>query len=185
MKKTFVFLGILLFLGVTFAASQPVPGKKFELGTSIAFFSVKADDSTSSTSYLTIPVRFGWFIWKGLEIEPEAQFFFPVSQDSGDTTYFLQARLTYNFKTAGKLIPFIGGGAGFGNGIPIFGMVEGSNDERTSVFDGVAGVKFLIGNIAALRAEYQFNRYTWKDTVSVASEHGNFHQVLVGLSIFF
>ncbi len=83
MKKFGVFLAALLFAGVTFAGSQPVPGKTFEFSTALSFFSVKADDSEESYSYLSIPVRCGWFVWKGLEIEPEAQVFIPTGGDGG------------------------------------------------------------------------------------------------------
>jgi len=186
MKKLCVFMAALMFLGVAFAASQPVPGKKLELGTAVAFFSFKQDGSTSSYSYLNVPVRLGLFIWKGLEIEPEVQFTIPMnSGGKGDTTYFLLGNITYNFKTAGKLVPFIGGGAGFGNGIPIFGMIEGGSGDKTTAFDGVAGVKFLIGKVAALRAEYRFNRYTWDADWMLEKEKGTYHQFFVGLSLFF
>jgi hypothetical protein len=76
-KKLCVFLGVLLFLGVTFAASQPVPGKKFEFSTAIDFESVTVDGGSGSSGALVIPFRFGWFGWKGLEVEPEVQLLFP------------------------------------------------------------------------------------------------------------
>ncbi len=189
MKKLCVFLAALLFLGATFAMSQPVPGKKFELGTSVNFFSVKyefAGGFSDSWTVLNVPVRFGWFVWKGLEIEPELIMTIPIGQDSGEMVYFLGANLAYNFKTSGKLVPFIGGSAGFGNGIPYMGWVEGGSGQRTSAYGGLAGVKYLLGNIAAIRAEYRLLFYTWKDTdFPDDNETGTIHQVLIGLSIFF
>jgi opacity protein-like surface antigen len=189
-KKFCVFLTALLFLGVTFAASQPVPGKKFELGTSVSFFSVKyqyaEDGYSNSWTVLNVPVRFGWFIWKGLEIEPEVVMTVPLGQDHGDMAYFLGANLAYNFKTSGKLVPFIGGSAGFGNGIPYMGWVEGGSGQTTSAFGGLAGVKYLLGNIAAIRAEYRFLSYKWNNAdYPYDNETGTIHQILVGLSIFF
>jgi hypothetical protein len=184
MKKLCVFLAVLLFLGTTFAMSQPVPGKKFEFSTALAFFSAKADGE-DSFSYLSLPFRFGWFIWKGLEIEPEVQLFIPIGEDKGDTAYFLLGKLLYNFQTSGKLVPFIGGGVGFGNGLPIFGIVQGTAGEKFTDFCGIAGVKYLIGNVAALRAEYRFNRYSWDWSDFEPAEKGTVHQIFVGLSIFF
>jgi len=185
MKKLGVFLAVLVFAGVTFAGSQPVAGKKFELSTALSFLSVKADDSEESYSYLSIPVRFGWFVWKGLEIEPEAQVFIPTGGEGGDTTYFLLGKLLYNFKTPGPLVPFIGGGVGYGNGLPIFGIIEGGSGEKFTDFCGVAGVRYVIGNAAALRAEYRFNRYSWEWDPLIEKEKGTVHQIFVGLSLFF
>jgi opacity protein-like surface antigen len=189
MKKLCVSLALLLVLGAAFAAAQPVPGKKFELGTAVSLFSYsyESDEYSNSWTLLNIPVRFGWFFWKGLQLEPEVMFTIPIGEDKGDMAYFLAGHLVYNFKASPKLVPFIGGGAGFGNGIPFLGWVEGSSDAKTWSINGLAGVKYLVGNAAAIRAEYRFMRYNydysseWYDY----AEKGNIHQVLIGLSIFF
>jgi opacity protein-like surface antigen len=185
MKKAFAFLAVLFVLGTTFASAQPVPGKKLEFGTSVAFFSYKPDDATSAVSYLSIPFRLGWFFWKGLEIEPEFLLSIPTFSGGGDMSYFIGGNLTYNFGSGTRLIPFIGGGAGIGNGIPFFGLVEGDSDQRVFAFDGVAGLKYVIGDVAALRAEYRLTRYIWKDTVLDEEEKGLYLQIFLGLSIFF
>jgi hypothetical protein len=75
-------------------------------------------------------VRFGWFLWKGLQLEPEVMFTIPIGEDKGDMAYFLAGHLVYNFKASPKLVPFVGGGAGIGNGIPFLGWVEGSSDAK-------------------------------------------------------
>lgn len=190
MKKAIAFLAVLLFLGVTFAASQPVPGKKFEFGTSVNFFSVSwdtADGYSGSWTIMNVPIRFGWYVWKGLSIEPEVIMTIPLSEDKGgDMAYFAGINLAYNFKTKGKLVPFIGGSAGIGNGIPYMGWVEGGSGEEVTAFGGLAGVKYLLGNIAAIRAEYRLLSYSWKDDFDpIYDETGTIHQILVGLSIFF
>jgi hypothetical protein len=190
MKKTFVFLAIALFLGATFAASQPVPGKKFEFGTSVNLFSIHYEYEygySSSWTILNVPIRFGWFVWKGLEIEPEVIMTIPMSDGKGgDMSYFAAVNLAYNFKMKGKLVPFVGGSAGFGNGIPYMGWVEGGSGEKVTAFGGLAGVKYLLGDIAAIRAEYRLLRYSWKDDYDpMYDETGTIHQILVGLSVFF
>jgi opacity protein-like surface antigen len=189
MKKLCVFLAALLFLGATFAMSQPVPGKKFEFGTAVNFFSVSyeyGDGYSDSWTVLNVPIRFGWYVWKGLAIEPEVILTIPIGEDMGDMTYFAGVNLAYNFKTKGKLVPFIGGSAGIGNGIPLMGVVEGSSGEEVTAFGGLAGVKYLLGNIAAIRAEYRLLRYSWKDADDpLYDETGTIHQILVGLSVFF
>jgi len=189
MKRVCVFLAVLLFLGATFALSQPVPGKKFELGTSVNFFSVKyeyTDGFSSSWTVLNVPVRFGWFVWKGLEVEPELIMTIPFGEDKGDMSYFLEGNVAYHFKTSGKLVPFIGGTAGFGNGLPYLGWVEGESGDKTTGFGGLVGVKYLLGNIAAIRAEYRLFWYKWKDDIDPDyDETGTVHKILIGLSVFF
>lgn len=189
MKKLCVLLAALLFLGATFAAAQPVPGKKFELGTSVGLFSYHYESDLWSDSWtvLNVPVRFGWFVWKGLQLEPEVVVTIPFGESKGgEVTYFLTTNLAYNFKTGKKLVPFLGGTAGIGNGIPYMGWVSGGSGEKVTAFGGLAGVKYLIGDVAAIRAEYRLLFYNWKDDVDpMYDETGNIHQFLIGLSIFF
>jgi hypothetical protein len=183
MKKVSAILMLLLLAGVGISSAQVIPGK-FELGTSVAYYNLKFDDDTSSMSYLNIPIRFGWYFWQGLEIEPEVDVFIPMGDTGGDTSYFLQGKLLYNFGLAGGVVPFIGGGAGIGNGIPIFGIVEGNSDAKSFAYTGLAGVKFRLGNSAAIRIEYRFNRFSWKYSDLVEKEWGNIHNILVGISLF-
>ncbi|HDT13238.1 MAG TPA: hypothetical protein ENO03_02655 [Candidatus Aminicenantes bacterium] len=184
MKKIVAVLAVLLVAGVGVSTAQVLPGK-FELGTSICYYNLKFDDAESEAlNYLSIPIRFGWTFWQGLEIEPEVQLFVPMGDTGGDTAYFLQGKLLYNFSLGGNVVPFIGGGAGIGNGIPVFGIVEGGSDIKTFAFTGLVGLKLRIGNSAALRIEYRFNRFSWEDEFSIDKDWGNWHNVLVGVSIF-
>ena len=127
MRKSVVFLSVILFLGATLAMSQPVPGKKFEISTAFSFSSFKASGDTDSDSLLVIPLRFGYFVWKGLEIEPELTL---AKFSPGDARFNLSGNLSYNFKTAGSLIPFLLAGAGFGNGFAVGPLVEGARAPR-------------------------------------------------------
>jgi len=183
MKKVSAILMLLLLAGVGISSAQVIPGK-FELGTSVAYYNLKFDDDTSSMSYLNIPIRFGWYFWQGLEIEPEFQVFIPMGDTGGDTSYFLQGKLLYNFGLAGGVVPFIGGGAGIGNGIPIFGIIEGGTDTKSFAYTGLAGVKLRIGNSAAIRIEYRFNRFSWQFSDLDEKDWANMHNVLVGISLF-
>ena len=66
------------------------------------------------------------------------------------------------------------------------GWVEGSIGDKSTAFGVLAGVKYLLGNIAAIRAEYRLLPYSWKyDFSSDYDETGTIHQILVGLSVFF
>jgi len=183
MKKVSVILMLLLVAGVGISSAQVIPGK-FELGTSVSYYNLKFDGDTSSISYLNVPVRLGWYFLGGLEIEPEVQVFIPMGDTGGDTSYFLQGKLLYNFGLAGGIVPFIGGGAGVGNGIPIFGIIEGATETKSFAYTGLAGIKLRLGNSAAIRIEYRFNRFSWQTSDLFEKEWGNFHDVLIGISLF-
>lgn len=186
MKKSIAFLGIMLFLGGMFAAAGPVNGKKFEFGTALSFFSFNQDDSPDDLiSFLNIPVRFGWFFWKGFEIEPEIILTIPTYKQGGGVSYLVMGHLTYNFSASEKLVPFVGFGAGFGNGVPYFGTILGDSGIKAWALDGIAGVRYLIVKSAALRAEYRFSRYFYDASWTLESRKATHHQFFVGLSIFF
>jgi hypothetical protein len=181
MKKSAVFFVVLFFVGATLAMGQPVPGKKFELGTSISFTSVSLSGYSGSDTYLIMPVRFGYYVWKGLEIEPELLI---TSVHPGHTGFNLSGNVAYNFKVAGKFVPFVLGGAGFGNGYASGPIVSSSTDVTATLINGGAGVKYVLGTIAAVRMEYRYthNRLSKGDTLV---QNMSFHQIFLGLSIFF
>jgi opacity protein-like surface antigen len=108
-----------------------------------------------------------------------------MGSGGGDTSYLFQGHVLYNFSLAGKIVPFIGGGAGVGNGLPIWGVIEGGSDYNSFVYVGMVGAKFMIGNSAAFRVEYRFNRFSWDSSFALEKEWGNLHYVLVGISVFF
>ncbi len=128
-------------------------------------------------------MRFGWFVWKGLEIEPEIMLSIPLSPDAGDeTSYVVIGNVTYNFKTSGKLVPFVGGGAGVGNGFPTGGFVM-RKGQTVTTFDGLLGVKYILNDYFGVRAEYRFNRFVID--VTDGTLEGTYHQFFVGFSLFF
>jgi opacity protein-like surface antigen len=120
----------------------------------------------------------------GLELEPEIQVYIPL-ETGADVAYFAQGHVLYNFSLAGKIVPFIGGGAGIGNGLPVYGLIEGGADTRSFAWIGMAGAKFMVTKAVAIRMEYRFNRVSWEIVNLVPKEWGNIHQVLTGISVFF
>jgi len=181
MKKLGVFFVAILFLGVTFAASQPVPGKKFEFSTAFSFSSLKFSGSTDSDTFLCLPVRVGYFFWKGLEFEPELML---MKFDDSDAAFNLNGNLSYNFKTSGHLLPFVLAGAGFGNGIAFGLLVEGSSSTTATLLNFGGGVKYVIGTSGAIRLEYRYthNRLSKGD---LEPDTVNLHQLFIGVSLFF
>jgi len=180
MKKLCVFLAALLFLGATFAMSQPVPGKKFEFSTAFSFTSMKFSGDTGSDSFLSLPLRVGYYIWKGLEFEPELML---MKFEGSDAAYNLNGNLSYNFNTSGRLKPFLLAGAGFGNGVAFGALVEGDTDVNATLLNFGGGVKYVIGTSGAIRLEYRYTHNRLSD-VDFA-ETVNLHQFFIGVALFF
>jgi hypothetical protein len=180
MKKLCVFLVGLLFLSATFAVSQPVAGKKFELGVAFSFASFKISGGEESYTVWTLPLRVGYFVWKGLEIEPEIML---QKFEGDDLAYSLCGNLAYNFKTSENLVPFVLAGAGIGNGFSIGPLMEGASGTSAFLLNFGGGVKYVIGNSGAIRLEYRFTHNHL--TEDEFSENLNSHQVFIGVSLFF
>ncbi|MGA2363016.1 MAG: outer membrane beta-barrel protein [Candidatus Aminicenantales bacterium] len=197
MKKVCVFLGVLLLLSAaTSAAGSVVEGKKFEFSTAFSFESIKFGTGTDwyKVSFFNVPVRLGYFIWKGLEFEPELMLTAQHESYSGGYTYnqtgwLLSGNLLYNFKLnkSPRLLPFILAGFGFGNGVPYAGYVEKYDVGAKATFPNLGvGLKYLFGNIAALRLEYRYRH----ERIKVTSEGTYVEKVtlnglFLGLSLFF
>ncbi len=178
MKKIMkVFLLIFLFLVLSEAAfAQPVKNKKFEFSTSASIWNVTFRDQETET-LINIPVRLGFFISKGFEIEPELFLTIPEGEDIG--ILFLVS-VSYNFKASNKFIPFILAGGGYGNSEQ---SVSVAYDYGTDIFvmNFGGGIKYLVSNSAAIRMDYRFTKYlaegNWLDRTD--------NNVFFGLSIFF
>ena len=146
-----------------------------------------------------MPFRLGIFLWKGLELEPEllltAEKYKSYDPD-GDlvgsdhqTGYILSGNFLYNFKLgkSPRLIPFALAGFGFGNG-----DLEGTDVDlydtgaKTSLLNLGGGIRYMFGNIGALRLEYRLRtghiKYTDEGTYT---DKVSYHQLLLGLSLFF
>jgi opacity protein-like surface antigen len=180
MKKVIIILTVFFFVGTIVASAQPA-GKKWELGAAVSYTSYKFSGGTESEYVYNLPVRVGYYIWKGLEIEPEIML---TKFKGSDTGYLLSGNVAYNFKTTGSLQPFVLAGIGFGNGFAIANLVEGDTDFNATVINFGGGLKFLVGNSAAIRVEY---RYTHNHLTASGyeAENLNIHQFLMGFSVFF
>lgn len=176
-KVTKIFLLILIFFILSeIAFTQPVNGKKFEFSTSASVWNVKFRDQETETLF-NIPVRLGFFVFKGFEIETELFITIPEGEDLG---YLLLADVSYNFKVSKKFIPFVLAGGGYGNSEQSFSVVYDYGADIFAVNFG-GGVKYLISNSAAIRMDYRFTKYlaegVWLDRTD--------NNVFFGLSIFF
>jgi len=183
MKKAFSFMVIFSLLAwPALAARTPVDGKNFELGTAMSFASYKWADGGESSSMANIFLRAGWFIWGGLEIEPELMM---TKFEGSDAVFVLSGNLAYNFRFGGKMVPFVLAGFGFGNGLGLAGIVEGGSSIDSTLLNFGGGLKYIIGSSAALRLEYRFSHYRFEYDYYEDVENLNQHQLLIGVSVFF
>lgn len=172
-----IFLLILLFLVLSEATfAQPVKNKKFEFSTSASIWNVKFE-GTETETLINIPIRLGFFVFKGFEIEPELFLTIPEGEDLG---YLLLANVSYNFKVSNKFIPFILAGGGYGNSEQSFSVVYDYGADIFVINFG-GGIKYLVSDSAAIRMDYRFTKYLaegyWLDRTD--------NNVFFGLSIFF
>jgi opacity protein-like surface antigen len=203
MKKTIVILAVVLLVSTAaVAAVGPIEGKKFEFSAGLGFTVHKYtyDDGWKETyTVIQTPLRIGFFLWKGLEFEPElllASERYKEYDDTGalkysdhETGYILSGNVLYNFKMKSpRMIPFVLAGYGFGNGdLEGIDIDQWDVNTKTTLLNLGAGVKYLFGNIAAFRFEYRFRGGQIKETddTLVYITKVQYHQVLFGLSLFF
>jgi len=180
MKKILGISVAIFFVtfSVTGAFAQLPNGKRFEFSTSASLLNFKYKGGTSYT-WINIPLRLGFFIYKGLEIEPELLLTVPI-EETDDTGIFVLGNVSYNFKASKRVISFILGGLGFGNGIPAFSSAVDWGRNFTAINFG-AGLKCFVGESAAIRVEYRFIKYSAEEDYSNRTDN----RVYIGLSIFF
>ena len=144
----------------------------------------------SKYTFMTLSLRFGWYVYHGIEIEPEIHL---SSVEGVKSALSFHGNIVYNInaeKSPDKpqVIPFILAGYGIGNAVPFFHTFISSTttDWDVGVFNLGVGTKVLITKHIAARTEYRYQRYTY-DTVTFYSSTKythDFHSVRFGFSIF-
>jgi len=160
------------------AFGQLPNNKRFEFSTSASMLNYKYQDEDTHT-WINVPLRIGFFVYKGLEIEPELFLTMPTEETEYTGILFL-GNVSYNFKGSKKFVPFILGGAGIGNGPQAFSFAN-DLDRRFTAINFGAGIKWLAGDSAAIRIEYRFIKYS--DEYGYSDRTDN--NIYIGVSIFF
>ncbi len=179
--KKILGISIAIFFvifSVTGAFGQLPNNKRFEFSTSASMLNYKYEGGDTHT-WINIPLRIGFFVYKGLEIEPELFLTMPT-EDTDYTGILVMGNISYNFKGSKKLVPFILGGAGIGNGPQAFSSVSDGGRRFTAINFG-AGIKCFVGDSAAIRIEYRFIKYS--DEYGYSDRTDN--NIYLGVSIFF
>jgi hypothetical protein len=176
MKKTKALLVLLVFAVSSGALAQPVPEKKFEFSASASFSSMK-DKDWHEAKVLNVALNFGYFIYKGLEIEPE---FLLYSCDVTDQTGFLfLGNVAYNFRAFKNVTPFVLAGIGLGQGFPCEYIFVDPGENVTALNFG-GGIKYTVGNSAGLRLEYRFAHFMMED-----DDYLNDNHIFLGICLYF
>ncbi|NIO49978.1 MAG: outer membrane beta-barrel protein [Candidatus Aminicenantes bacterium] len=169
---------LLIFISVKGTYAQPIQDKKFEFSTSASMWNIKFEWNDEATTIFNMPLRIGFFAYKGIEIEPEVLLTIP--EDGDGTGIHVLANVSYNLKASKKTIVFFLGGYGFGNASPIY-TVAWDEDESITAWNFGAGIKYLVNSSAAIRLEYRYTRYSDEQGEHFRTDN-NFY---LGVSIFF
>lgn len=156
--KTLMSL-LLITLVASVSSAQPREGKNRELSLSGGLQNTSSGSSSgSSTSFLISP-RLGFFVHKGLELEPEAVL---MLGSGADPVYIVNANVSYNFLSSHSGVPFLLLGYGRANTVPFFNVPLLHAGFGVGVVNFGAGVKIYLNTDTALRLEYRFQRFYGK-----------------------
>jgi hypothetical protein len=154
--KTF---GLMLIITLSAAnlPGQPREGKSKELSLSGSYQTYSSGSGSVSSGSLLVSSRLGFFVFEGLEIEPEVLVMIPSGPD---LVYMVNGNVSYNFMSAGKAIPFLLIGYGIANTVPFFNVPMTKTDFSVDVLNVGAGVKIFLHENVALRLEYRYQKIT-------------------------
>lgn len=194
---------VLFILMYATDVSAQTSNNNFELSVSGSFGAFKtildskngnySYTSEGSLSYYAIAnCRLGYYLNKNFSIEPELQLFILESIDPG---YFINANALYHFDSdSSKVIPFLLGGYGIGNRVPMFTTIVYSPSIKpftANQFNFGGGLKIFLSEDYAIRTEYrsQLLKYTEETKGTFYSYVHKYtyymHNVFVGVSYFF
>jgi hypothetical protein len=178
---------MIMVLAASSTPAQPREGKTRELSLSGSFQNYSSGNSPGSSSAFLVSPRLGFFVVKGLELEPEALL---MLASGSDPVYVINANISYNFISSKKGVPFLLIGYGRANTVPFFNVPMMHADFGVGVVNIGAGVKVYLSEDIALRIEYRFqNFYGEGETTGPASfsytekVDTRIHMVQFGLSV--
>ena len=149
---------LLLAIAITTSLfAQPNPQNHTEVSLSGLYQNYSTANSSTSTGAFLISPRVGFYVIKGLEIEPEAMFMF-IS--GSDPVYLLNANISYNFISSAKTVPFLLIGYGISNTVPFLNVPSYRTDFGINVFNIGGGLKTYLNENVALRVEYRYQRFS-------------------------
>lgn len=168
MKKLLFFIVILFFANISFAQ---IHDNRFEISGSIMLGSFSTayktkgySSNTEGKLYLNTSLKIGYFIFEGLEIEPEV---YSYILEKSKPSFLLNCNLAYNYHIErSNFYPFILAGYGVGNSLPFLATnayLRTSDKFDIGVLNAGAGLKYFITTHVGIRIEYRYQKY--KDNI--------------------
>jgi hypothetical protein len=146
---------LLFIIAPAVLLAQEEGNRKPELSISASMQNVSSGGGSSSTSFLLAP-RIGFFLYQGLQLEPEAV----LLLSSASPAYMLNGNLVYNFSGESKRVPFLLAGYGIANTVPIFNVPAFLPDFAFGVLNLGFGMKVFLAENVAIRGEYRFQKFS-------------------------
>ncbi|MCK5056152.1 MAG: outer membrane beta-barrel protein [Candidatus Aminicenantes bacterium] len=166
---------LMLIIPVSTILAQADKGDK-EFSTAASFMVIKPEGGELFSGF-HLAGRFGYFLSKNIEIEPEVAI---GKFEDADVGYVLSCNLNYNLTAGGKTVPFFLAGGGVCNTawfvVPNLAIAGG--EDTYMLLNAGLGVKVFLSETAAFRAEYRFQH--------IFAEYGyiTYHYGLIGFSFF-
>ena len=147
-------IALVLFSAASLLAQLP-EGKNKEFSFSGSYQDYSSGSGSSSSGSILMSPRIGFFVLKGLEIEPEAV----VMVSSGsEPAYMLNGNVSYNFGPIRKSMPFLLIGYGVGNTVPFFNVPFTRVDYSINVLNVGFGMKSFVTEDIAFRLEFRYQK---------------------------
>jgi opacity protein-like surface antigen len=181
---------LILLVASSSLLAQPREGKNKELSLSGSYQSYSSGSSSGGSGALLISPRLGFFVHKGLELEPELLF---MAGSGSDPVYMVNGNISYNFISAGKGVPFLLIGYGIANTVPFFNVPFTRTDFMVGVLNVGGGVKAFLQENIAIRFEYRFQEFSGSKESDFPAYYGYYsythkvdarlHTIQFGISI--
>ena len=183
--KLLLFMIIITIYSASIFA-QPSEDKNKELSLSGSYQNISSGNSSGSSGAFLISPRLGFFVYKGLELEPEILF---MVASGADPVYMLNGNISYNFISKGKVVPFLLVGYGLANTVPLFNIPLIRTDFTVGVLNLGIGIKSFLKDDIAIRVEYRYQNFSGqKETTNSYYSYSQkvdtrIHTVQFGISI--
>jgi opacity protein-like surface antigen len=152
-----ITISMLCALATMSLFAQPREGKNIELGLSGSYQNRSSGGSSESVGAFLLNPKVGFYVFEGLELEPEMSFMF---YSGYNPSYVLNANVSYNFISTANSTPFLLIGYGRANAVPFFNVPSMSMDFGVNVLNLGAGTKVYLNENVAIRIEYRYQRFT-------------------------
>jgi len=199
MNKRTVFTVLLILALAIPAAAQDLKNKvELSVGGAFQAWTETFNNNSESVHFFNIPIRVGYFLTRDVEVEAEGILSLYDREwsgvDGGEWTVMASANALYNFTipTSPHIRPFVLAGVGITDSyspplagtFPFGDISYGPGNERSTrtVLNLGAGLKTMVGDHAAFRVEYRFQRFPEDEDQWLPG--WNAHSIQMGASLF-